>query len=489
MSSPLLEDPPASAQSSSQPDRAGGSRRGLRWAALAAVLVVLAAIAAVVLSSRSEHPEAAGTGVPPGETATEVTRRTLTESATVSGTLGYSGSGELYDRLASAGTFTWLPAVGAVIGRGGTLFRVNDLPVALMYGAVPAYRTLRQGVGDGPDVQELNQNLIALGYDPYRAIGDEDHFGEATAAAVRRWQEAAGLSQTGEVELGRIVFASSAQRVTKVHVALGQDPPGDSSSKEPAAEEKAAKEKSSQGRASKERERASKENARKGPSNKKASKERASKGKEPSKEKAKEEPAGEKSHKEPASNGQPSKENGGGGGGAGTLVLSATSTQQVVQLKVKASQQQLAHLGERAPVTLPNGEVVHGRITAVGTVASEASENEKEKPSGGGGNNGGGGGSGGGENATISVTLTLDHPVARLDQAPVSVDLVKSIRRDVLTVPATALVATAGGGYAIEALEGNRRVKLPVTPGMFANGYVEVEGAGIHEGLTVLEPQ
>ncbi len=53
-------------------------------------------------------------------------------------------------------------------------------------------------------------------------------------------------------------------------------------------------------------------------------------------------------------------------------------------------------------------------------------------------------------NRTIPVTLALEHPVPHLDQAPVSVELVKSVRRDVLAVPATALIATAGGGYAIE---------------------------------------
>jgi hypothetical protein len=71
----------------------------------------------------------------------------------------------------------------------------------------------------------------------------------------------------------------------------------------------------------------------------------------------------------------------------------------------------------------------------------------------------------------------------------VSVELVKSVRRSVLAVPATALVATAGGGYAIEVLEGARRVELAVTPGMFANGYVEIEGPGVRAGLVVTEPQ
>jgi peptidoglycan hydrolase-like protein with peptidoglycan-binding domain len=472
--------------------RGEGQRRRVRLAAFASVLVVaFAAAAAVVLDSRSPAHPSAATGVPPGQTATTVTRRTLTESATVSGTLGYSGSVELYDRLSTAGTFTWLPAVGAVVARGGTLFRVNNLPVVLMYGSVPAYRSLKEGVSDGPDVTELNRNLIDLGYDPYGAISDSGHFGEATAAAVRRWQKAEGLSQTGEVELGRVAFASGAQRVTKVHVALGQDPPGEPGSKEPAAKEPAAKEPA--------KEPASKEPAAKEPNSPKASskdgsaKEKASHGNEPSSSEksakeaaakeaaAKEAAAKEAAAKRPASKEPASKEPAGSGSGAGTLVLGTTSTQQVVQLKLKASQQQLAHVGESAPVTLPDGQIVHGHITAVGTVATESSENEK------GGS--GGGGNGGGENATISVTLELDHRVARLDQAPVSVALVKSTRRNVLTVPATALVATAGGGYAIEALEGNRRVALPVTPGMFADGYVEIEGAGVHEGLTVTQSQ
>ncbi len=95
-----------------------------------------------------------------------------------------------------------------------------------MYGSVPAYRTLKQGVSDGPDVVELNENLIDLGYDPYGAITDEESFDEATAAAVKRWQKAEGLPETGEVELGRVVFAPGARRVTDVKVTLGQDPPG-----------------------------------------------------------------------------------------------------------------------------------------------------------------------------------------------------------------------------------------------------------------------
>jgi peptidoglycan hydrolase-like protein with peptidoglycan-binding domain len=393
-----------------------------RLVAVAVLLAVIFVVVVVLLDSGSSPHTPAGMGVPAGQTTAEVTRRTLSESSTVDGTLGYGSTLELYDRL--SGTFTWLPAVGAVIERGGTLWRVNDEPVALMYGSVPAYRTLEEGVSDGPDVTELNKNLIDLGYDPYGAITDDEDFSEATAGAVRRWQRAEGLPETGEVELGRIVFAPGTRRITAVKVALGQDPPSGTGAKKPATEGQDSKEPGS---------------------------------------------------KKPGANEA--------GGGAGMVVLSTTSTQQLVQLKVKAEQQTLARVGQSAPVTLPGGDVVRGRIVEVGSVASSAA-GEGEKELGGGGGEKGEGGS-----ATIPVTLALEHPVSHLDEAPVSVELVKSVRRDVLAVPATALTATAGGGYAIEVLEGARRAQLAVTPGMFANGYVQVEGPGVREGLTVIESE
>jgi peptidoglycan hydrolase-like protein with peptidoglycan-binding domain len=447
----------ASCTGTGSPSAVSNTRRRRRLAGGGVLVLAIAVVVVVVLTqSHSAAQNTTGTGVPAGDTTAEVTSRTLTESSTVDGTLGYGSTLELYDRV--AGTFTWLPAVGAVIARSGTLWRVNNEPVALMYGPVPAYRTLKEDVSKGPDVVELNQNLTALGYDPYGAITGDEVFGEATAAAVRRWQKAEGLSETGEVELGRVIFAPGARRVTAVKVALGQDPPGGAGAKEPAA--------------------GTKEEPAAGTKGKPAgSKEPAKKNRPAKKHQAKKEPTKESPSKE-----SPAKESPGSGAGAGMPVLTTTSTQQLVQVKLKAEQQTLARVGRSAPVTLPGGDVVRGRIIDVGSVASAASEGEKEK-------GGGGGEKGEGESATIGVTLTLEHRLANLDEAPVSVELVKSIRRNVLAVPATALTATAGGGYAIETLQGRRRVALAVTPGMFANGYVQIEGAGVREGLTVIESQ
>ena len=446
-------------------------RRRRRIAALAAVIVVAAAAGAIVLGTQgSAARHTRDTGIPPGETTATVKRRTLSESSTVDGTLGYGSKLEVFDRL--GGTFTWLPAVGAQIGRGGTLFRINNTPVALMYGSLPAYRTLKEGVSDGPDVAELNENLIDLGDDPYGAIGDVEAFGEATAAAVKRWQKAEGLAQTGVVELGRVVFAPSARRVTEVHVSLGQDPPGTEPSTTPAAEEPAAKEPAGKEPAAKKP--AHKTHAAKKPAAKPS---KGNPGHETPKGKdASGDPGAKEASKEPSGKeaGSPS-----GGSGGGELALTTTSPQQQVQVALKAEQQQLARVGERVPVTLPGGEVAHGAITSVGTVATQPKSDGDEQGGGGSGN----------ESPTIPVTITLDHPVSRLDEAPVSVELLETVRHGVLTVPATALIATAGGGYAVEALSGNRRYTLPVTPGMFAGGYVQVEGAGLHDGLSVIVSQ
>jgi peptidoglycan hydrolase-like protein with peptidoglycan-binding domain len=465
-------------------------RRRLRWLAAGALAIVVAAVLAVVLlDSGSGGHHGSDTGVPAGDTTASVTRRTLSESSTVSGTLGYGSTLELYDRL--GGTFTWLPSIGAVIGRGGALWRIDDLPVVLMYGSIPAYRTLKEGVSDGPDVTELNENLIDLGFDPYGAITDDETFGEATAAAVKRWEKADGLPETGEVELGRVVFAPGARRVTDVKVTLGQDPPGATAptgttaatpaSTPPAANEPGAGKSPAKKPASKS---PRKGKGSPGKDKGKPAKEKPAQDKPAAESAAKEKAATEKPAKDEAAKDDPGKESPSGEAGAGEVVLTTTSTQQIVQLKVKPEQQQLAKLGETVTVQLPGGGEAPGRVTEVGTVASESSSAANEPK-----------GSGESGESTIPVTIALEHHVAHLDEAPVSVELVKSIRRNVLTVPATALIATAGGGYAVEALasspegERDRRVTMPVTPGMFAGGYVQVEGAGVREGLTVIESQ
>jgi multidrug efflux pump subunit AcrA (membrane-fusion protein) len=86
--------------------------------------------------------------------------------------------------------------------------------------------------------------------------------------------------------------------------------------------------------------------------------------------------------------------------------------------------------------------------------------------------------------------VRLDHPEKAngYDQAPVDVEFVSDARKNVLTVPVTALLALRGGGYAVEVVAGNTTEVVPVEVGMFADGLVEVTGKGLGPGDRVGVP-
>jgi hypothetical protein len=88
----------------------------------------------------------------------------------------------------------------------------------------------------------------------------------------------------------------------------------------------------------------------------------------------------------------------------------------------------------------------------------------------------------------VTSTLTGRRPSGALDQAAVSVAFAEQVENDVLSVPVTALLATAGGGYALQQAAAPHRL-IAVTPGLFAAGYVQVSGAGIYPGLLVTDSQ
>ncbi|MGV9778074.1 efflux RND transporter periplasmic adaptor subunit [Streptosporangium sp. NPDC003464] len=152
-------------------------------------------------------------GLPPKTAG--VTRQTLVDTQSADGELGYGPATTATSRL--SGTLTRLPDTGDRITRGRALYEVDDRPVTLMYGALPAYRALSQGV-EGPDVKQLERNLKALGY---RGFTVDEEYTYATAEAVMRWQEDRGLEETGTVELGRVVFAPHAVRVESLQAGEG----------------------------------------------------------------------------------------------------------------------------------------------------------------------------------------------------------------------------------------------------------------------------
>jgi len=152
---------------------------------------------------------------PPPVSTARVSRTTLVNTVQAEGTLAYGTSPPVVNRV--QGTYTALPAPGTTVGRGGVLYRVDNRPVALLYGTTPAWRPFATGMTDGPDVAELQANLQTLGF-PTETTG---HFGTATEYAVERWQYSLGDPPTGRIELGDIVFLPTDVRVGAWQVAIG----------------------------------------------------------------------------------------------------------------------------------------------------------------------------------------------------------------------------------------------------------------------------
>jgi peptidoglycan hydrolase-like protein with peptidoglycan-binding domain len=180
------------------------------------VLIVATAVGGVVAASGASAapaPEAPVTTAP-------VERGDLADLVSLDGILTYGArpDGSPYAVVNQArGTFTELPDAGAEIDCGGLLYRVDDHPVLMLCGAVPAYRDLRRGAA-GNDVRQLNQNLHALGYgtDP----GDE-HFTARTQRGLEGLQRDRGAPVTGGLDVGAVVVLPDRVRIAQVVGQLG----------------------------------------------------------------------------------------------------------------------------------------------------------------------------------------------------------------------------------------------------------------------------
>ena len=225
-----------------------GARRPIRWVVAGAVVAVLAAGTFFFFTATDEVE-----GEPPARETATVEVRDLVAEESFSGTVSFAGATELVYRAAAAAetttaatgtgrgptiggstgtnteteegptgpTVTWLPPPGAVIEPGEVVYKLDEAPVVLLTGDVPVTRSLSTSADDGPDIRRLEENLVALGYDPAGELTVDEHYSSATAAAVERWQEDLGLELTGQVALGTVVFAPGAIRIGEHLVDVG----------------------------------------------------------------------------------------------------------------------------------------------------------------------------------------------------------------------------------------------------------------------------
>ena len=175
----------------------------------AAVLVVVAVIGGVL--SGADHTT--GDAQAARANTAQVEQGKLSAVVSQNGTLTYRArpDGSPFSAINHArGTYTELPEVGDKVDCGGVLYRVDDKPVLLLCGTVPAYRALHEGDA-GQDVRQLNRNLHVRGA----------AFTAKTEKALEALQRRKGVHVNGSLALSDAVFLPEAARIANVTGQLG----------------------------------------------------------------------------------------------------------------------------------------------------------------------------------------------------------------------------------------------------------------------------
>ncbi|WP_328603160.1 peptidoglycan-binding protein [Amycolatopsis sp. NBC_00345] len=155
-------------------------------------------------------------------------------------------------------------------------------------------------------------------------------------------------------------------------------------------------------------------------------------------------------------------------------LFEVSATTRSVTVQIDAADVGSHKTGDKLTVTMPDGSTTGGTVGSVGATAK-------------GGDQSAGSGSGGGPAAAqqVQLVVSLDDPAkaGALDAASVQVVFPSASRNGVLAVAVGALLAVKQGGYALQRPGG---ALVPVTTGLFAQGLVEVSGAGVTDGMTVV---
>ncbi len=209
--SEVAEHPPAV----DAPEPPNRSRRRVVFGLAAAVVAAVGSGVGIVtaVGSGEGAPDAAQTFRGATE---EVVKGDLASSTSTSGTLRFADARTI--RSARGGVVTEVPTPGTVVTLGGELYAVDNVPVFLLRGGVPAWRDFGSGMDGGPDVQELEESLRDLGF--FTEQPDRE-FSWFTTDAIQRWQKAVGLAVTGRLPLGSVLFSGGDLRIGTVEAHVG----------------------------------------------------------------------------------------------------------------------------------------------------------------------------------------------------------------------------------------------------------------------------
>lgn len=496
-----------------------GEKATLRWwlmaVALVAGAVLLAGLVWLLNSAGGNGDEAA-----PPNTIT-VRSTDLVAMTSLDGVLGYGEGDQIAFRSsdsgidtlpgALSGVVTAEPTVGEYYEQGEVIYAVASQPVVVLYGAIPAHRTLSTRSSDGDDIRQLEEALVALGYTGFTV---DDDFTSATRDAVEELQEDIGAEVDGVLALGEYVFYPGPLYVAESFVSLGQT----SQSGQPVVATSAAV----------------------GGTVTWVAEEGSIIGQGDPLFTVDERPVVLVIGEVPAYRAMALGDEGsdvaalqralvdlGHAGDSGfsvegvfdedTLaavllwqsaigahtdgvvnlgevvfltepirvgavlvtpgdpvqngvpILEASASFTFVTVQLPTTDQDLVEVGDAVVVELPDGTNAAATVTEVGTVAQAVQ----------------------GGDSFFEMIVILDDPAVALglDEAPVDVEVISESVSGVLAVPVTALLALSEGGYAVVVVaDDGTTFLIGVQPGLFADGLVEVAGDGLADGMQVVVP-
>ncbi|MEA2009381.1 MAG: peptidoglycan-binding protein [Actinomycetota bacterium] len=454
----------------------------------------------------------------------EVERTTLEDVTELDGTLGfvagdplvYAGSadGVVTITTGAQGTITSLSTEGTTVEEGQILYTMDEQPVIVFYGEIPAYRTLNSRASDGADVLQLEEALTRLGYDEDEDFDLDGDFTYSTRVAIESLQEDLGIDETGALQIGSYVFVDGPIFVAETLVEIGSPVnPGSpviATSTVPGGTVTVVASEGdilghgdtlfvaeghpvtlfvtdvpfyrtltvgSMGDDVRVLEEALAsfgfdadgalvvddvfdEETTEALATWQASIGAPVDGvlnigeimvtEDPIRVAA--------SHISIGSNVTP-----------GTQIYTPSTSTSVVSVRLPADDQELLIAGDSVTVVMPNGDDEPASVTTVGNIAIRSQEF--------------------GTYFEVEITLDRQGAATGLDEAPVDVEVIDDRVDNVLVVPVTALLALGEGGYAVQIDIGNGETKLVgVEAGMYADGSVEVISGELEAGMMVVVP-
>jgi multidrug efflux pump subunit AcrA (membrane-fusion protein) len=317
--------------------------------------------------------------------------------------------------------------------------------VVLFYGPLQMWRTLSDGVTPGADVQQLETNLLALGFDDDGAMVVDDTFDEATAAAVSAWQQSLGVEATGVVDLGTIRYVDGPSQATTVNVTVGDAVNASTpvaqltpiervidTVNQPTTTDTTDNTTTTDDTTTTTTTALDTTTTTTTPADT---------------------PSGDETET------------------TVTGVTETVETTQRITSQIDVSDRSILEIGMPVTVVLPDDSEIDATVESIGDVAITQTSQS-------------------GSSSVVDVTFVPSQSVdAVWTGADVEIDVVTSLTKNALTVPVTALLALREGGYAVQVVNDDGTTTLVgVETGTFTDSYVEITGEGLQAGMQVVVP-